>query len=473
MSKQIINSKNISVLTILFVSVLLWNCQHPSELTINAWHTFVIFISTIVGLILNPFPMGVMTLLALVSCIVTSAIPMKTALSGFSESVVWLVVFAFFIARTVINTGLGTRIAYLFISRFGKSPIGVAYSMIFTEFLISPMIPSATSRGGGIIYPIAKATIEGYNSQLSHINQRSIGGFFTMICLHSNIITSTMFLTAMAGNPVAQKLAIDCGVDITWFNWAYAAVVPGLVSLILLPFIIQIFCPIPKSLDNQIIVEKAKEGLIALGKMTRNEIITACTFVFLIMLWIFEKQVGISATTTAMLGVCILLLSGVLTWPDITSEKSAWDIFIWFAILMMIANSLSEQKVTLWAGNLISSSLNGYTPTMTAVIVCVGLFFGHYLFASVTVYFTAMYGIFLKTFLSIGLPALPSAYALMIVIMISSGFTHYGISSAPVFFSGGYLTVKEWWSKSFCITIGTSIIWMIMCVAWWSVIGWL
>jgi DASS family divalent anion:Na+ symporter len=110
---------------------------------------------------------------------------------------------------------------------------------------------------------------------------------------------------------------------------------------------------------------------------------------------------------------------------------------------------------------------------MTAIIVCVGLFFGHYLFASVTVYFTAMYGIFLKTFLSIGLPALPSAYALMIVIMISSGFTHYGISSAPVFFSGGYLTVKEWWSKSFCITIGTSIIWLIMCVAWWSIIGWL
>ncbi len=474
MSKQnILSNKNISILIILFVFISLWNFQHPPELSLNAWHTFIIFIVTIIGLITNPFPMGVITLLALVTCILTSAMPLKVALSGFSEGIVWLVVCAFFIARTVISTGLGTRIAYFFISKFGTSPIGVAYSIIFTECLISPMIPSAASRGGGIIYPIAKAIIEGYNSQLSHMKQKSIGSFFTMICLHSNIITSTMFLTAMAGNPVAQKLAISCGVDITWFNWAYAAFIPGLVSLILLPFIIKIFCPIPKGLDNQVIIERAKEGLVALGKMTKNEIITAFIFILLIFLWVFEKQTGISSTATAMLGVCILLLSGVLKWQDVTHEKAAWDIFIWFAILVTIANSLNEQKVTLWAGSIISGSLNGYSPLMTGVIVCLGLFFGHYMFASVTVYLTAMYGIFLKTFLEIGLPPLPSAYTLVLVIMLSSGFTHYGISSAPVYFSGGYLTVKEWWQKSFCITIGVGAVWFIMCILWWNAIGWL
>ena len=373
---------------------------------------------------------------------------------------------------SAINTGLGTRIAYFFIANFGKTPIGVAYSIIFTEFCISPMIPSATSRGGGIIYPIAKSAIDGYTSNLQH-GQKQIGAFFTMICLHSNILTSTMFLTAMAGNPIAQKLAAMLGVEMTWSNWAQAAVIPGLFSLILLPFIVKIFCKLPSGLDNAVIVKNAKDGLKKLGKMTKNELITAGTFISLITLWILEKQTGINATTTAMLGVCVLLLTGILNWNDIINEKGAWDIFIWFSILVTIANALSEQKVTLWIGDIVSDSLTGYTPLITGIIACLGLFFGHYMFASVTVYFTAMYGVFLKVFLDLGLSPLASAYSLVFAIMLSSGFTHYGIGSAPVYFSGGYMTIKTWWQKSFNITIVVALVWVVVSTAWWSIIGWI
>jgi DASS family divalent anion:Na+ symporter len=468
-----INKKSLVMLMIAVLTLTAWLViPQPSQLTSQGWQTFLIFLATITGLILNPFPMGVVTFLALVSSIVTGSIPINKALEGFGQNIVWLVICAFFIARTVINTGLGTRIAYLFISRFGKTPIGVAYSIIFTEFCIAPMIPSATSRGGGIIYPIAKSAIESYISSINH-GHKKIGEFFTMICLHSNIITSTMFLTAMAGNPVAQKIATGLGVEITWSNWAQAAVVPGLVSLILLPLIVRTFCRMPVGVDNDAIVAAAKDGLKRLGKMTRDELITASTFIGLITLWVLEKEVGINATTTAMLGVSVLLLTGVLTWNDIINEKSAWDIFMWFSILVTIANSLSEQNVTLWIGNIISASLNGYTALFTGMIVCLGLFFGHYMFASTTVYFTAMYGVFLKTFLNLGLPPLASAYSLIIVIMISSGFTHYGISSAPVFFSGGYMTVKEWWKKSFFITVSVAIVWVAICTTWWSIIGWI
>jgi DASS family divalent anion:Na+ symporter len=207
--------------------------------------------------------------------------------------------------------------------------------------------------------------------------------------------------------------------------------------------------------------------------MTRNELITAGTFILLITLWIFEKQTGINATTTAMLGVCVLLLTGILNWNDIINEKGAWDIFIWFSILVTIANALSEQKVTLWIGDIVSASLTGYTPLLTGIIACLGLFFGHYMFASVTVYYTAMYGVFLKVFLDLGLQPLASAYSLVFAIMLSSGFTHYGIGSAPVYFSGGYMTVKTWWNKSFGITIMVAVIWVIISTAWWSIIGWI
>jgi DASS family divalent anion:Na+ symporter len=461
-----LKSQNSLVLFLFFLGTLMWNLQAPSGLTTIGWEVFTIFIITIAALILNPLPMGVITLVALAIALVTKVLSLKEALGGFSEPVVWLVVFAFFIAKTVVKTGLGTRIAYILISRFGKSPFGVAYSLIITEMILAPMIPSATSRGGGIIYPIAKASIESYG-------RPTVGQFFTMICLHSNIITSAMFLTAMAGNPVAQKLAANYGVELTWFNWAYAAFVPGLVSLLLLPYLMQIFCPLPKDLDNSIIVEKAKKGLKDLGKMTANETITAMTFIGLIILWIFEKQLGISPTTTALLGVCILLITKVLNWNDALHEKAAWDIFIWFAILVTVANSLTKEGVTAWGGLLVSELLEGKSALLAATLVCLGLFFGHYIFASVTVYFTALFGIFLQSFLSLGFNPLVAAYSLILVICLSSGFTHYGISSAPVFFSGGYFSVKEWWKKSFGITVGVGLIWLVASLVWWKIIDWI
>ena len=68
--------------------------------------------------------------------------------------------------------------------------------------------------------------------------RRKMGAFLTMTAYHGNIITSAMFMTAMAANPLAAKLATDAGFKITWGSWALAASVPGLISLAVVPYII-------------------------------------------------------------------------------------------------------------------------------------------------------------------------------------------------------------------------------------------
>jgi DASS family divalent anion:Na+ symporter len=57
-----------------------------------------------------------------------------------------------------------------------------------------------------------------------------------------------MFLTAMAANPLAAKLAADLGITITWTGWAVAALVPGLASLIVVPYLLyKVYAPEIKS----------------------------------------------------------------------------------------------------------------------------------------------------------------------------------------------------------------------------------
>src|SRR5699024_6500436 len=69
--------------------------------------------------------------------------------------------------------------------------------------------------------------------------ERKMGAFLIFTEFQGNLITAAMFLTAMAGNPLAQNLAEStANVHITWMNWFLAALVPGLISLIIVPFII-------------------------------------------------------------------------------------------------------------------------------------------------------------------------------------------------------------------------------------------
>ncbi|HEY5518078.1 MAG TPA: SLC13 family permease, partial [Cellulomonas sp.] len=135
------------------VGTALWFVPAPSGVESPAWHLFAIFVATIVGVIAKPLPMGAVTVLGLVATIVTGVLKPADALSGFSNTTIWLIVVAFFISRGVIKTGLGRRLALFFVARLGKSPLGVAYGLAATDLILAPATPSNTARAGGIIQP--------------------------------------------------------------------------------------------------------------------------------------------------------------------------------------------------------------------------------------------------------------------------------------------------------------------------------
>lgn len=68
----------------------------------------------------------------------------------------WLIAIAYWLAGGFIKSGLGNRIAYAIVSAFGKTSLGLTYSLVFAEALLSPAIPSVAARAGGIFFPLAK-----------------------------------------------------------------------------------------------------------------------------------------------------------------------------------------------------------------------------------------------------------------------------------------------------------------------------
>lgn len=462
--------KNLTMLMLFGAAAIMWNINAPEGLSPKAWHIFVIFITTIAALILNPLPMGAVALISIAACVLTHTLSLAESLSGFSDSIIWLVVFAFFLSNGFVKTGFGSRIAYHLIILVGKSTLGLSYALVMVDFILAPFIPSVSARGGGIIFPIAQSLCKSYTDKTHHGVSSKNGGFLMKVCFQSNVITSAMFITSMAANPLAVKLALDAGIEISWTGWALAALVPGVISLLLMPLILYYMHP-PAIKHSDSAPKVAQEKLQELGRISLQEIIMLITFVGIIFLWIFGSKWGLSSTTVALLGLCILLMSRVINFEDIIADKAAWHTFIWFGTLLMISGFLSQVGLIEWVRDKLHYGLSGMSPTFTIAMLGLIYFYIHYLFASATTHIAVLFPTFLALFIGAGMNPLLSALVLSFLSIMSSGLTHYGLSSAPLFFGAGYMRTKTWWYLGFIMSIVYLIIWVLVGPIWWKVLG--
>ncbi len=380
MIKSAAKHQNILKLLLLFMSgSILWFYPISAELSDQSWHLFVIFICTMVGIVLNPLPVSAIALLGASACLALGVLTTKQVLSGFSESTVWLLIFAFFIARGIIKTGLGKRMAYHLIAKIGKTSLGLSYGLVLAEFILAPIIPSVTARGGGVISPIAQSLVTAYGDHLTPSQQKQNMGFVSQVCFQANVITSAMFLTAMAANPLIQSLARKEGIEISWGSWALGAIVPGIISLIIMPLVIYYMHP-PALKHSPEAPKHALATLKAMGSLSLHELIMMIVFVALIVGWILDKKIGLDATAVALLEVVALLVTGVLNWDDAVNEKAAWDSFIWFAVMVMLSGYLAEFGVIKWVGLKVGASLSHHPAVLAVPILVAVYFYLHYLF---------------------------------------------------------------------------------------------
>lgn len=452
------------------VGVIIWIIPAPEGVTPEAWHLLAIFVATIVGIIVKPLPMGAVALLGIVMTTLTGTLPLTDALSGFSNTTIWLIVLAFFIARGFIKTGLGQRIAYLFVARLGKRTLGLSYGLIASDLVLAPAIPSNTARSGGVVYPIMKAVALAYGSAPNDGTARKLGAFLTVAAFQGTVITSAMFLTAMAANPLAAKLAADLNVQISWGQWALAGIVPGLISLMVIPFVLYRLYP-PEIKETPNATQFATEKLAEMGRMTRNEWLMLGAFVLLLVLWIFGDTLKIDATTSALVGLSVLLIANVLTWDDIRKEEGAWDTLVWFSALVMMATFLNKLGLIPWFSQGAAEATGGMNWVIAFGILVLIYFYSHYLFASNTAHVSAMYAGFLAAALAVGTPPLLAALVLGFASNLFASMTHYGTGPAPVLFGSGYVEVRTWWKLGFAVSVINILIWGVAGTIWWKIIG--
>jgi DASS family divalent anion:Na+ symporter len=379
--------------------------------------------------------------------------------------------FAFFIAKALTKTGLGKRIAYHVLAIFGRNPMGLSYSFIMTDLLLAPAIPSNTARGAGIIYPIIKSLVEVFDGKrVTPDKKGALGPFLIKTAFQANIITSTMFLTAIAGNPFAADFAAQQGIILNWSTWALAGSLPGLLCLILIPWAVYPFLK-PKIDQNIDARAMAHTELQNMGPITPPQRILSIVFIGLLILWAIGSSYGIHATLAAMLGILTLIFFKVLTWDELMEEKPAWNTFIWFGALIMYAQELNQSGIIEWFGHGVSDLVISQSAIASFFIITLVYFYTHYFFASTTALISSMFSVFLAVLIAKGVNGFQAAMTLASFSCLSSCITHYGTGSAPVYFGGNYLTIKTWWKVGFVLGLMYLTLWWGVGSVWWQVLG--
>jgi len=422
-------------------------------------HLVAFFVATIVALIAQPMAMGACILLSMTALALTNTLPPNVVLSGFSDPTVWLIFTAFLFSRAVTDTKLGTRVAYLFIRKFGRNALTLGYSISMSDLILAPFVPSDTARGGGIICPITKSVAEALGAKAG-TESGKMGGFLVLVAFHTTYVASAMFLTGMAANPLMADFALKIGhVEMTWIRWFVAAIVPGGISLLLIPLLLYRFYR-PASTDTEAARVHAREELEQMGGLSLRERRLGIIMLLVMAGWVTSPWHHIPNAFVAL-----------LTWADLLGETKAWDALIWFAPLIMMAGELNKRGVI----QELSRSVFGYArllPWSVALIfLALTYLYVHYGFASMTAHITALYPGFLTAALATGAPPLLAAFVLAFFSNLNAGITHYGTGSAPVYFGVGYVSQSTWWKVGFLLSLVIVVVWLGIGMLWWKFVG--
>ncbi len=438
------------------VAVALWFVPPPEGLTVDAWRLFAIFGTTIASVVVSAFPILTASVLSVAAAVLTGLLSPEKAYAGFANGTILLIVLAFLVARSVVKCGLGTRIGHLMVSLFGRSALGLSYSIFLVDGLIAPAFPSNTARSG-VIYPMAFSLAAAAGATPENPNRRRLGSFLMFSGVVSLSLSSALWLTAMAANPLGTEMARAFGVQIAFGSWLLAASVPTLAGMILMPLLLR-WLIVPEVDATPEAPAAARIALRSLGPLRREEKIVLATFVGMVVLWGSAAALGLDSTAIAFLGLGVLLTTGVLTLDDIAKEGDVLATFIWFAVLFTLSSQLNELGFMGYLGEHLAGSLGGLSPLPAAVVIIAAYVLLHYMFVSQTAHLLALFGVFLDVGVKLGVPATPLAFQLLFATNYFSAITPQGSSANLLFAGSGLLSQRDMYrlgglSTAFCMIV--------------------
>ena len=443
---------------------ILWWTAPPTGLSVQAWRLFAIFSTAIAAVVIGALPILTASVFAVAVAVLTGVLAPGDAYAGFGNGTILLIVVAFLVADAVVKCGLGTRGGHWMVSRFGRSTLGLSYSIFVLDAVIAPAFPSNTARSG-VLYPLTISLAEAAGATPDRVDRRRLGAFLMYSGIASLSVSSALWLTAMAANPLGTEIARGAGVEIGFGQWLLAASVPTLCAIALLPFMLYRIIR-PEVQETPEAPAAARRALAALGPLTRQERTVLAVFVVMVALWASAATLGLDSTAIAFLGLGALLVSSAITPTDIAKQGDVLATFIWFAVLFTLSSQLNELGFMEYVGGRLAGALGGIAAPTAGLILVAAYILLHYLFVSQTAHLLALFGVFLDVGVKLGVNPMLLTFQLLFATNYFSVITPQGSSANLLFAGSGYLTQGDLYRLGAITTGVSALLYFTVGTAW-------
>lgn len=500
---------------------------------------FAVFVAVILALIITPYPLSMIAGLGLVVLVLSrsmypsvchrlsdgSVVDCKlctqssgedqcdiygdlflSALSGFADEVVWLVFAAFHLGAAVEHTHLGRRVSLLLVRIFGRSVLGMGYSIFLSELVLGPFVPSNTARGGSIVLPIATSMSVTLGSTPAHLPRKRGGEFMILCAAHANLVASALYPIGMAANPlVVAKSKEILGVDFGYGSWILGAIVPALFTTALLPWVLfrlsfysqqdtYLLLDSQTSLDEDVlnisppaspaddeeqlnmiaVREKVSHELSTLGPPSKQEWKLIFVLIICLTLWITKDQTGLNSALVAFTAVIVLLFTNVLEWDQVARNSKAWDSCFWLSILIMMAGQLRKVGAAQLIGETVSDGIarSGVGSVGASILLALVYFLSMYMFSSLTGHIVALVGPFFAAGKDLKCPPLLLIAFMAYFSTLCGCMTNYSSGPIVLCYSQGYISRPRWFAIGALVALFHLSTYLTVGLLWWKILGW-
>lgn len=437
----------------------------------RAWRLFAVFLAVIAGFLLRPMAMGPVVIVGMVVLMFTQTLDAKQMMAGYGDRTTWLIVAAFLIAGSVLETGFGRRLSLLLVRSLGRSTLGLGYALCGAELILGPAIPSNTARGGGLLAPITRSLAEALGSSPAR-NPKLAGAYLSLVGAHACIVSSAMYLTAMSANSLVTEAARNIlDVEFGWGTWLLGSCVPGLVAMALIPPLFYWLEP-PELKDARHAQQEAARQLVEMGSWSWPERILGCVLLTMMVLWATGPMHGLHTTAVAWMGVAVLIVSGAERWENMTKNAAAWDVLIWLGGLLAMAAALKEYHFIGWLAAEMQTWVEGLNGIAVALVLTLIYLYSMYCFSMMTAHIAAMVGAFFTVAALAGAPPKLIVPLLAYFSCLCAVVTNYSTGPVIIYFGQGYVPAPRWFVLGLLMSFFHLAIWLILGMGWWKVLGW-
>ena len=315
-----------------------------------------VLLAVLVLLITEPLPIGVTCFLTIALMVVFKVAPnIPTALSGFTNAIVYFVLVSFGLSTAITKVPLSTRLLKKLMLMFGKNVNMIIFAIMLCSAILSSLISNVATTA--VFIPLVLAFLKIYKDQ----NAKMKTGKAIMIGLPVASMIGGMItpagssLNLMSINLLEQAT----GIRITFVQWmTYGIPLVIVVLPIAWWIIIKVYKPAELSQDE---IKTYVNSLEVPGKMSFKELYVLILMIILLVLWILSSWYPVfNVTLVAMIGFVFLFLPKIeiLTWTEYVNDVS-WAAFFLVGTIISLGNNLVANGVSDWIiQTLMPSSIN-------------------------------------------------------------------------------------------------------------------